>query len=258
MADEGFGASEENINILTEQEETRSNQSKGSTQNKKGKGRRWSDREVDELIDLLEDNTCLWNVSNKDYHIRNKRERAYKEMEEKLGIAVAEIKGKITSLRSQLGREIGKTRAKKSGQATSDNYKPTWPYWDRLQFLVDVMQAGKSRDTLPSRSSTPDLMESVNTGREESLNSTPEERDTISSVVETPCRPSTSRKRNAEQEFKTKHELLKTCIQVLKEPPPQPESKSQCTFSLYVAERLNNFDRRTRMLAEKRISDILF
>ena len=47
--------------------------------------KRWSDHEVEQLIDLLEENSCLWDVSNKDYYLRKKRERAYKQIEEKLG-----------------------------------------------------------------------------------------------------------------------------------------------------------------------------
>ena len=41
--------------------------------------KRWSDHEVEQLIDLLEENSCLWDVSNKDYYLRKKRERAYKQ-----------------------------------------------------------------------------------------------------------------------------------------------------------------------------------
>ena len=62
--------------------------------------KRWSDHEVEQLIDLLEENSCLWDVSNKDYnYFRKKRERAYKqiELEEKLGTERA----KITTLRQQ-------------------------------------------------------------------------------------------------------------------------------------------------------------
>jgi hypothetical protein len=34
------------------------------------KGRKWSDQETDLLIDLLEDNPCLWDVFCKEYHLR--------------------------------------------------------------------------------------------------------------------------------------------------------------------------------------------
>ena len=63
--------------------------------------KRWSDHEVEQLIDLLEENPCLWDVSDKDYYLRKKRERAYKLMEEKLGTERAFIKAKIMTLGQQ-------------------------------------------------------------------------------------------------------------------------------------------------------------
>ena len=113
----------------------------------KCKTRKWSEDELDELIDMLEERVCLWDVFAKEYQNRNKREKAFEEMEQ-LQISTGEIKTKIAGLRAQLGRELAKTKAKKSGQALSDNYKSQWIYWDRLQFLVAVMQAGKSKDNL--------------------------------------------------------------------------------------------------------------
>ena len=63
--------------------------------------KRWSDHEVEQLIDLLEENSCLWDASNKDYYLRKKRERACKQIEEKHGTERAVIKAKITTLRQQ-------------------------------------------------------------------------------------------------------------------------------------------------------------
>ena len=63
--------------------------------------KRWSDHEVEQLIDLLEENSFLWDVSNKDYYLRKKRERAYKQIQEKLGTERAAIKAQITTLRQQ-------------------------------------------------------------------------------------------------------------------------------------------------------------
>ena len=87
----------------------------------RGRARKWTEPEIDQLIDLLEEKDCLWDVRKKDYHLRNKRERAFEEMRDILDIDVAEIKAKITSLRAQLGREIAKTKAKKSGQGLGEN-----------------------------------------------------------------------------------------------------------------------------------------
>ena len=66
----------------------------------RGKGRKWSDAETDQLIDLLEKRFCLWDVSKKEYKLRNVIERAYKQMRDELGINIADIKAKIMNPRS--------------------------------------------------------------------------------------------------------------------------------------------------------------
>jgi len=59
-----------------------------------------------------------------------------------------------------------------------------------------------------------------------------------------------------------KENFLLTCVNVLREttrPQPQPVPiKEQCSFSLYVLEKLATFDRRSTMIAKTRIRDILF
>ena len=133
---------EELIDALTA---TKGRKKAASDGKDRGRARRWTKPEIDQLIDLLEEKDCLWDVNKMDYHLRNKRKRAFEEMRDILDIDIAEIKAKITSLRAQLGREIGKTNAKKSGQGLGENYKSSWIYFDRLQFLVPIMQAGRSK-----------------------------------------------------------------------------------------------------------------
>ena len=118
------------------------------SEKEKKKPRKWTEFEIDTLIEMLEERVCLWDVTCKAYHMRDKREKAYTEIKEALDISVVDIKTKITSLRAQLGREINKVRKKKSGQAATDNYESNWVFWEKLQFLIPVMQAGKSRDNL--------------------------------------------------------------------------------------------------------------
>ena len=74
-----------------------------SDEKDRGRARRWMEPKIGQLIDLLEEKDCLWDVNKKDYHVRNKRERAFEEMRNNLDIDVAEIKAKITSLHAQLG-----------------------------------------------------------------------------------------------------------------------------------------------------------
>ena len=38
--------------------------------------------------------------------------------------------------------------ARKSGTALSEVYESNWIYWDRLQFLTNLMEARKSKDNL--------------------------------------------------------------------------------------------------------------
>ena len=43
----------------------------------RGKSKKWSYSETDKLIDLLEKHFCLWEVSKKEYHLRNLRLRIH-------------------------------------------------------------------------------------------------------------------------------------------------------------------------------------
>ena len=108
---------------------------------RKRKGK-WNEENVTALIDLLEERPCLWNIFDSQYTKREKRDSAYKEIAETLEREVGEIKTKINNLRAQLGREIGKVKKTKSGQATNKLYQPSWIHWERLQFLANQMQSG--------------------------------------------------------------------------------------------------------------------
>ena len=112
------------------------------------------------------------------------------------------------------------------------------------------MQAAKSKDNL-----SPD---------QELLNNTQDkfDQESLSSASPTEileATPRISKKARKSMEAR-KENFLSTCVKVLRETTcPQPVPiKEQCSFSKYVSEKLETFDRRSRMIAEKRISDILF
>ena len=42
----------------------------------KPKTKKWDTEETNRLIEILEEKTCLWDVNEKSYHIREKREKA--------------------------------------------------------------------------------------------------------------------------------------------------------------------------------------
>ena len=149
-------------------------------------------------------------------------------------------------------------KAKKSGQSTSENYKPVWLHWEKLQFLIPVMQAGKSKDNLH--------VDTCAAARD-SLSSAPSdelcELDTVSisstasdSSLVTPQRGSSKQSSKKSLDTKKK-EFLTTCIQVLQEPiRPKAETQPQCPFCYL--QKLSGLDRMSRAIAEKSITDIIF
>ena len=104
------------------------------------------------MIDELEKRHCLWDVFEKEYHNRERREAAYTELQEILKFSKNQIKSKMAGLRTQLGREVAKTNAWKLGQATREKYKSTCVFFEKLQFLRPVMQVGKTKDNLTQNS----------------------------------------------------------------------------------------------------------
>ena len=203
-------------------------------------GKRWSIENTSLLIDMLEERPCLWDTACKDYQSRDKRGKALEDMQDVIGIPPNDIKLKISSLRGQLGRELAKVSKTKSGQSADDRYKSTWVFWERLQFLRPVMQPGKSKDTMQfSSESSPESLETMADLEDASSASTP-----------------LSQKSNRSSLEAKKHELMTTCINVLKE--PALNSKEEDHFALYIGQKLNDFDPKTRAVAEKRITDIIF
>ena len=80
-----------------------------STPKRKGikvRTRKWTDEETDDLIDIFEESACLWAMFSKDYHMKDKRDKAYEKIHEELNISITEIKNKIIGPRSQLSHKV--------------------------------------------------------------------------------------------------------------------------------------------------------
>ena len=78
---------------------------------KNGK-KKWTNDEVQDLFELLEEKPCLWDIFSNEYTKREVKERAYEESVEQFDSSLAVIKAKIKPLRAQT----------KSGQATPKKY----------------------------------------------------------------------------------------------------------------------------------------
>ena len=140
---------------------------------------------------------------------------------------MSDIGNKIVGLTSQLAHEQANTNSKKSGQGRHECYKSTWIYCERLQFLKPVMKAGKSRDSLNQQSSSSDIeVDSV----DDDLNKDNEENI---SPLQKVHRKGFKRKLDQDLAAK-KHQVLETCLQLLKEPVQRDGEKSlvtlQCTL----------------------------
>ena len=67
---------------------------------------KWQDGEIEKLIDLYEENPCLWDIFDNSYQKRDVKERALAAIAKKLDIQNTDIKLKWTAIRGQFGREI--------------------------------------------------------------------------------------------------------------------------------------------------------
>ena len=98
--------------------------------------RKWTDDEVESIMDLYESRPCLWDIFSKDYRKRDFKEKALNEISEEIFIPVEEIKQKWLSLRAQYGRELTNSKKQKSGQSTDELYISQWIFYDKNAFLA--------------------------------------------------------------------------------------------------------------------------
>lgn len=142
-----------------------------------------------------------------------------------------DIQSQMTSLRAIFGQNLKKKNQWKSGQGTDEHFTPKWMFWEQMQFLVPTMEARQSRDTLKVDKD----------GNQDNF-------------AEPVCTSGSAINRKRQME-KTREELYKECIKVMKGPP---EKETGSSFGAYVNEKLAIFDRRRRSVAEKKIMDVLY
>ena len=184
---------------------------------------------------MLEANPCLWDIYHTHYSKRDLKEIAYTEIATSLDTNITSIKAKLNSLRTHLGREMAKEKSSKSGQSTDELYASKWIHNDKLNSLIPVFGALKSRDTLKR----------MNLQEDES--------------AEEEVTPSKS-KAIAEKKL----DLLSKCTEAItakasaKQKANESSNQKISAFALYVDEKLSELNKRTRRIAEKRVSDVLF
>ncbi|KAK3746093.1 hypothetical protein QZH41_004618 [Actinostola sp. cb2023] len=227
---------------------------------------KWSNEMLFNLIDEYEARPCLWDVFSDSYHNRDVTSKAKAEVQESLGIEWKLLSVQLTKLRQILSQNIKKQNTYKSGQGADDVYNPTWIFWKSLQFLIPVMNARQSRDTIiavtieDDESTGEDMSTSINIDEPESVD--PDLDATPSSTV-TPARKYKAKQKvQLHAKSDSTDELMKECLRLMKAPntPPVPvtPNDAESSFGAFVAQKLKSFDRRTQIIGEKRITDVLF
>ena len=204
---------------------------------------------VDKLIDLYEVRPCLWDIADPTYSKRNVKEKALSEIKEQLGMEITAIKAKWNSLRAQHRWELAKENKTKSGQSADDLYESSWQYMEKMRFVEQVKKTAQSTSTLKLSESSlsAEVSDTEIDLQDDSFNSS-------EPLVEK------SSKRKRPNINKQKSKLIAKCTDVLDRPKAQtlPTKETPDPFALYISEQLKSLEKRRRLLAEKRINDVLF
>lgn len=117
-------------------------------------------RVLEEFIEMYRTHPCLWQVKNKDYHDRDKKEAAYKLLIAKLreiepDANKAIVLKKINNMRSNVRKEKKKyEESVKSGTSPDDVYYIKLWYYDLFNFLNDQCTPRESSSNLEGDNSS--------------------------------------------------------------------------------------------------------
>lgn len=96
---------------------------------------RWSPDEILELIDLIKERPCLWNVNSTEYRDKTKKEIALNYLADKFNVTNEHVKTKIHTLRTQYTHE--RKKIKKRESETGHPCTALWQYYNNLNFMFN-------------------------------------------------------------------------------------------------------------------------
>ena len=140
---------------------------------------------------------------------------------------------------------MAKESKTKSDQSTDDVCESSWPYMEKMLFVEQIKKTARSISTL--KLSDPQSVIKGESEQEDDAQNDSLNYDSNRFLVE----KSAKGKRGNPTEQKQK--LMERCIDVLDRPKEAGDP-----FALHLSQKLKNLDERRRLLAEKRINDILF
>lgn len=190
------------------------------------------------LISFFQTNECLWNHNIPSYHQHSQNkdllyDMLSKELDGKYDSS--EIQKKWKELEKKFKQEYRKALVKPSGSGTDEIYKPTFPFYDQLQFLTSICETDETMDSI-----------------EEPSNLKPRKR---------------SKRQMQEEREERKLELMSEAIQAMKETPAPTRMQDQgglventeaVAFGTYVGITLSKLSRQKFRRAKKCIGDILY
>ena len=101
---------------------------------------------ADVLIAFYQKNECLWNHNTPEYHQVRHKELLYDILVKEL-----DIKKKWKQLWKHFREEHAKVQIKPSGAGTNEIYKPSWDFYEQLQFVTVVCDyTDETTDSLTS------------------------------------------------------------------------------------------------------------
>lgn len=130
-------------------------QKKKKAQRKRKIAYAWAKKtEISALISAVQKRPALWDGGCSDYKLAHIKCECWKQVAEELGIQNVdsfEARNKWNALRSLFKANLGKIRAKKSGQGTSEIATVSWAHFSEMMFIesAEVLQSVESVSTLP-------------------------------------------------------------------------------------------------------------
>ena len=95
----------------------------------------WTKSDVFLLISQWELYPELWNVKNKLYRNRIKKQNALKEIASNFNTTTNEVSRKLHNLRTQYHSEVRRIKCKKSGNGAEENNTSSWEFFSAMNFI---------------------------------------------------------------------------------------------------------------------------
>lgn len=97
----------------------------------------WTKQEVFSLIHHWKLHPELWDVKNKEYRNKAKKQAALRAIASELKTPENEIYRKFHNLRTQFHQELRRIKARRSCDGSEDTYRTSWKFFDAMGFIMD-------------------------------------------------------------------------------------------------------------------------